>query len=659
LHPAISAGSLSVTPVLQGVTSASKVSMRIRQPEPKMDEDSSLLQSQPVSQDMDMNSLQKTLQSYRMPWSSEWRETASPVQGCSLALFDVVSDQLYPGNVELEVWATGSEDIVITDIIVTSRASWAEAEVSLLDTVLKDHFGFFNDPEVIVHGLPMDAYKKDNPGLIVDSNPTSWGYAMESWVVMAETGVLKPEEVVAKLNETFQTLSDLQNDPNSFDKGMYYPYFTLRNRETGEKQYPARTTLQDMPCGDDALFYASTMTVQGWLRRNKFDAQADWAAQILAKFDFSKCLRVTDCNTATNGQIDDDPNADGDKFWSIPLTFHVETEESNTFNWNVWADEGGIVSMLVALSGALTDEQFESVVEQQQKYSPCATWEGITVHHTAFFNSIFTLPTRSLLGFGTLFVSPYYHEFAVRSVLPSFRAHQKTKKQLGADYMGPSDAMTQQPRNHPGRTFGSYAYWPPNNFYDCRKKFSIRTNECTWCNGIQYEGLEEPFDLVVPHGNMASFLTMAMMERSLFKDWLEDTKLLMTDWSGVYQSGYGVEVTAPAKRTPREGTFEGAHDGRQIWEALSHGYSILSMYEGMATMRRRFEMIQAAGFQIRGAYQPPSYKPLSDFLDVLPGVRSKINELLEVASAKRSKERECEPSEYGPVRGASRKNEEL
>merc|ERR1719498_1659250 len=104
--------------------------------------------------------------------------------------------------------------------------------------------------------------------------------------------------------------------------------------------------------------------------------------------------------------------------------------------------------MIVALNGAINTSQYESVVHQQQKYSPCSEWEGITVGRSAFFNSIFTLPTRSLLGFGTLFVSPYYHEFAVRSVLPSYRAHQKLKKKLGADYMGPSDAMTQTPKEH-------------------------------------------------------------------------------------------------------------------------------------------------------------------------------------------------------------------
>lgn len=254
-----------------------------------------------------------------------------------------------------------------------------------------------------------------------------------------------------------------------------------------------------------------------------------------------------------------------------------------------------------------------------------------------------------MLGFGTLFASPYYHEFAVRSVLPTFRAHQKLKRQLGVDYMGPSDAMSMMPKDHPGKFFGSYAYWPPNNMYDCREGKSMKENQCTWCKGIQYEGLDDPFDMIVPHGNMASFLVMAMMEKSQFSAWLEDTKLLMTDWSEVYKPGYGLEVVGPARRTPRGGRFDGAFDGRGVWESLSHGYTVLSMYEGMATMRRRFELAKQAGIQIPGGYEPPNYKPLSDFISSLPKVRTKINRLLETAWSQKSEEKKCEPSAFGPA----------
>merc|ERR1719201_396380 len=99
--------------------------------------------------------------------------------------------------------------------------------------------------------------------------------------------------------------------------------------------------------------------------------------------------------------------------------------------------------MIAKLSDSLDDDRYLSMVEEQQRYSPCQTWRNITVEATAYFNSVFTLPTRSFLGFGTLFSSPTYHEFSIRSVLPTFRAHRATKAMIGDDFFGPSDAMSQ------------------------------------------------------------------------------------------------------------------------------------------------------------------------------------------------------------------------
>jgi hypothetical protein len=648
LDSVLASGALTVTPVVSGGNSDTAVGMRIRQPQPT--QQAAFEQSDAGAE---MQVLESTLQSYRAQWAGEWRAATNAIGACEHAMFEVVADQLYPGEVEMEVWISDGTGAEVSEILVTSRMSWSEGEVTLLDMVLKDHFAFFNDPEVIIHGLPVDALKKDNPKQLTDSNPCEWGYAMEAWIIMAETGFLKPDEAVSKLSETFETLKILQSDSDQFAQGLFYPYYRLRDKDSGAKLFPQRTEYKELPCGDDALLFASMMLVQGWLRLNNFQKEAETCAGITGKMDFSHCIRITDCNAAGNGlkaneNDAEENNGSGDRFWSVPLTYNADTLEQNAFNWNVWADEGGLVSMIVALTDAVNDEQFESIVRQQQRYSPCARWEGITVGHAAFFNSIFTLPTRSMLGFGTLFSSPYYHEFAVRSVLPTFRAHQKLKRNLKVDYMGPSDAMSMMPKNHVGKFFGSYAYWPPNNMYDCREGKSTKENQCTWCKGVQYEGLDDPFDLVVPHGSMAAFLVSAMMEKSQFQSWLEDTKLLMTDWSEVYAPGYGLEVMGPARRTERGKTFEGAFDGRGVWESLSHGYTVLSMYEGLATMRKRFDLAKQAGLQIPGSYEPPNYKPLSDFVNGLPEVRANINRLLGTAWEQKSQEKQCEPSDFGP-----------
>jgi len=664
LSPALAAGALYVMPVVKDASEGTTVTMRLRQPVPvtknatllhvsgKMSALEALETKHSKDESSEMRALETTLQSFRPPWAAEWRLPAKGIGACDFTLFEVVADQLFPGEVELEVWIEGEDGTkkTITDVLVTTRVSWAQAEVELLDTVLKDHFGYFNDPEVIIHGLANGALKQDDLGQLPISNPTEWGYAMQSWVIMAETGMLKPEETVVKLRETFTTLDHLQQDPTQFAHGMFYPYYRLRD-SNGNKIYPKHTEYSELPCGDIALLYGSMMMVQGWLTDKVFHKEAATCAKILGRMNFSHCLHVTDCNGPVNGQEAalEREDKQGDQFWSVPLTVNADTLEKNPYNWNVWADEGGLVAMIIAMTGVGNDTQYESVVRQQQRYSPCQNWEGISVGHAAFFNSVFTLPTRSMLGFGTLFSSPYYHEFAVRSVLPTFRAYQKLKKKLGVDYMGPSDAMTQALRSHPEKILGSYAYWPPNNMYDCRQGKTLIENQCTWCRGIQSEGFETPLELIVPHGNMASFLVSAMMEKSHFTSWLEDTKLLMTDASGVYKPGYGMEVVAPARRTPLGETFDGASKGRGIWESLSHGYTILSMYEGLATMRKRYEIVKEEGHVVPGSYEPPKYRPLSEFVDAVPEVRSKIDHLLSMARAQESKEKECTPSDYGPA----------
>lgn len=641
LSPVTAAGALAVTPILKNAGKDTHVTMKLRQPKKGNKKQVNLAQIGESMEDLDA-----ALQSYSGDWAPDWRESSKEVGGCDVSHFEIVADQIFPGDVELEVLVQGEG--TLSDVLVTTRVSWSEAEVALLDTLLKDHYEFFLDPEEIIHGIPMDALKKENPRQLTDSNPCEWGYAMEAWLVMVETGSLKAEDAVKRLKETFSTLETLQNDPDEFALGLFYPYYRLRSKESGEKLFPKNTGYDELPCGDDALLYASMMVVQGWLKGKKFDEEAEQCGRILGKMDFSHCVRETDCNAGGNGLEDGSGSGGGDKFWSVPLTINAHTKKKNSYNWNVWADEGGLVAMIVALNGAVDNSQYESIVRQQQRYSPCTHWEGITVGHSAFFNSIFTLPTRSMLGFGTLFSSPYLHEFAVRSVLPSFRAHQKLKRTLKVDFIGPSDAMSMMPKAHPGKFFGSYAYWPPNNMYDCRQGKTTKENQCTWCKGVQYEGLDDPFDLIVPHGNMASFLVSAMMERSQFSAWIDDTKKLITDWSEVYTAGYGMEVVGPAKRTVRGASFDGAYDGRGIFEALSHAYTVLPMYEGLATMRRRYELAKEEGLKVPGSFEPPKYAPLSDFIDNLPKVRSRINKLLAMARKEESKEKNCQPSSFGP-----------
>lgn len=404
--------------------------------------------------------------------------------------------------------------------------------------------------------------------------------------------------------------------------------------------FPERTDYLELPCGDNALFYGSLTLVKGWLLQNKFEREASLASRVLEKFDFSKCMHRKSCPSDRRSK---EPI---ERPWAVAMTLNSETNTLFPFDWNVWADEGGVVGMIATLSGGVTDAQYISMVEEQQRYSPCQTWRNITVENTAYFNSVFTLPTRSFLGFGTLFSSPQFHEFAVRSMLPTFRAHRQTRGIVGDDFFGPSDAMSQG--------LGSVSFFPPNTQYRPCDPDSSTSNKCTWCEGKQYfwTGHDEGHHVTIPHGDVVAFLNTATMEPSQFSAWLDDTKRLMTDHSGVYHPGMGFEIIGPNRATPPRHNFLHIEDtvldhGRGYFEALGHGYTTLSVYEGLSSLRRRFELLQEEGARFRLASEPVAlYKPLSDWLDNVPGQRDGINRILDVATSVENPS-VCEPSAFG------------
>jgi hypothetical protein len=302
------------------------------------------------------------------------------------------------------------------------------------------------------------------------------------------------------------------------------------------------------------------------------------------------------------------------------------------------------------LRNAMSEEQFHSMVGAQYAYSPCQTWLNVTVTETAYFNSVFTLPTRSFMGFGTLFSSAAYHEFYIRSVVPTFRAHQATKKLIGDDFYGPSDAMSQG--------LGSVAFFPPNTQHDPCFPEKEDQNRCTWCEARQYldsDSAIEPHHLTIPNGITAAFLAVAAMETSQLEAWVDDLKLLITDASGIYNKSYGLEVLGPNRRT-KLGEEESlasyikasAHGhGVGYFESLAHAYTYLSIYEGMAAARRRFEILRDEGAELRGPEPPSLYRPLSDFLDSVPDQRQRINDLLAMVKPHENM-KICEPSAYFP-----------
>merc|ERR1719316_2156953 len=106
---------------------------------------------------------------------------------------------------------------------------------------------------------------------------------------------------------------------------MFFPYYRMRGYETGEKQFPQRTFYAELPCGDDALLYASLMVVQGWLKTNGLNQEAEQCGQILGRMSFQKCIHKTDCNGPVNGlEAMPDSAGQADQFWGVPLTVNAD-----------------------------------------------------------------------------------------------------------------------------------------------------------------------------------------------------------------------------------------------------------------------------------------------------------------------------------------------
>jgi len=615
LTAAQAAGGLAVVPLMDGIADDMRVTMAIRQG--VSDHAVSLYGAD------------------KLEWLSQWRHPVADLVGCSPSFFEIGADQLIPGDVELEVSFIGGKADSVADILVTTRASWAEAEDKLLEQVLKAHFGFYSSNLPFSHGLALSSIHVGiEPKGMGVSNPTEWGLAMTAWIVMSEMGTISPDDAKRNITTALNTIKELQRQDRNATHGLLYPMYVLR---TGTKyHFPKKNEKPDVPCGDLGLLYGSLKLIQGWLLDNKDENLAELTRSVAADLDFSYCIHVQQCQ---RGGV-----AVGDSHWAVTLTYDADTMEYSDHNWNLWADESGAIAMELAMSGAMNDTQFRSVVGSQQKFSPCSSWKGVTVRNSAYFNTLFTLPQRSMMGLGTILSSSYMHEFAVRSLLPTMRAHQRLRDEIEVDYIGPSDAMTQRFPDYPDVYFGSYAYFPPNARYDCAQKKVVQDNQCTWCKRFQAEGIETGLKFSVPHGNLVPFLALASMERSLFKSWVEQLKLLMTDASGVYHPTFGFEVMAPAHRTPLNGSFAGAASGRGIFETLSHSYSTLSMYEGLATMRRKYEILAAEGKT--AGHVPTPIKPFSDFLDKVPGQRQKLDGLLDVAKSLETN-RGCPPSEFG------------
>ncbi|MFC2091906.1 hypothetical protein ACFLTD_03950, partial [Elusimicrobiota bacterium] len=441
----------------------------------------------------------------------------------------------------------GTTTIVWDSIRLYQRAGLPLPVADLLGEILDTSINYYLTAEAIhASGLPLTALKIGDRARYGYSNPTEWGYAIQAWIVAAERGIITDTDARSRIDNALNTMRTLQQDPDQFKYGLFYPYYTLIDGSGNDVAFPYHDSNLWLPSGDCALLYGSLNVAEGWLRFNAFSSTADKALAVKNYMDFSSCYY-------------EDPAAPGEFY--IAHIIHADTGELGSAyegisKWNIYADEGGMVAFIAYLSGSLSAAEYQNVLNSQMRNS--ATWNGHYVQEAAWFNAMFTWAQRSLVGVPML-GDDKERIFGINSFMPNVTAHLDYADLLGIDYPGFSDAMTQSDGGQAlvGR------YTPPN----------------------LYERI--PLDVpehIMPHAFSVPFCALDALDEGTLKRLVEKWVLLKCDTSGVWhpdgtQDPYGFEVLASPFINQ---TYDGADAGRYIFENLSQSYLALSIYEGLA-----------------------------------------------------------------------------
>lgn len=246
--------------------------------------------------------------------------------------------------------------------------------------------------------------------------------------------------------------------------------------------------------------------------------------------------------------------------------------------WNVWSDEGGVVNIICSITNSITEQQFADVLDSQLKNE--RTWQGITVKDAAFFNAAFTWAQRTMLGF-PIFGNLAERQYGVYSFLPAARSHLiyadyiEAEKTAKFDFPAFSDAMTQSDDRQPTIFKGLIGRWTP--VVDDDDYLIGQNNDPEFAMPLHTQ----------PHALFVWLGAFPYMEQSLFYRYFEAGMELMYDakgyWHGEEENDpypYGFEVVASPFIDDL--TYQGANDGRDIFEALSVGYTVLPLYDGLA-----------------------------------------------------------------------------
>ena len=445
-----------------------------------------------------------------------------------------------------------SQKLKAEEIPAASTPYLDNEQYALLEEMLDTHLNYFiASGPITSHGLPLTAYKTDNPSAYTHSTPAEWGYSLQAWLVALDRGKLTTVDALTKFKTALNTIETLQGDANQNYGGLFYPFYWLLDETGNERPTPIHDPNSGIPSGDNAILYQSLLIVEGYLRQQD-DAElaglADRAEAIRQAMNFQPFVLDNGSSLFLSHLVD------------------AETGIRSDGKWDVFADEGGLVAWVAYVSQAISWEQYQTATQSQMRRSsswtsPC-TGTQYTTQESAWFNAMFTWGTRSLGGFPAGdFDSPTgsASQFAARSFAPAVEAQLDYGRCiLGVDYPITSVAPSQAEdgKGLVGR------YTPPN-----------LTNQKS----------EEAPNHVATHGPFVPFNIGPALSPTTVKNLISIITHLKTDAAGYYHDSgdhpFGLEVIASPyyDDTP----YAGADQGRNVFETLNQAYIVLSLFNGL------------------------------------------------------------------------------
>ena len=537
------------------------------------------------------------------------------------AVVELALHELYEGHNQLRLKVVGPSDASTNEVTwdkvgLYERLKKPQVALDFLLKVMSTSLNYFLDDSAAMHhtALPMTAVKT---GKVLNrerfgwSNPTEWGLGMQSWIAAYEMSGLAADvqsklteaQILDMIERSLTEMERIQLTPEDYKVNLFYPAYRMTVGEQGETQGDDQVIVKDgvndkLPIGDVALHWASVNVVHGWmidLQSNKANSSEafselqeliDLAIRVKdrMKFEAGYFVDADDgghylAHVLDGAELIDDPDNPGSQIpnprFGLPAIPDNATDAKPTV-WNVWSDEGGVVNIICSITNSITEQQFADVLDSQFKNE--RTWQGITVKDTAFFNAAFTWAQRTMLGF-PIFGDIAERQYGVYSFLPAARSHLAYADYIAAektakiDYPAFSDAMTQSDDRQPTSFKGLIGRWTP--VVDEVDFFNAQNSDPDFAMPSHTQ----------PHALFVWLGAFPYMEQGLFYRYFEASMELMYDAKGYWHGEndphpYGFEVIASPFIDDL--TYQGANDGRDIFEALSVGYTVLPLYDGLA-----------------------------------------------------------------------------